>query len=960
MPSSFSLAQTLIRYRSKQILLKMEKFSFQQMIFEAGIWILFSITKQLIEQSSYFQGLLGGSFSESSSDYISIQWNLETFIDILKCIYGCPLDVTSDNFLALFEGALYFGVERLILECRTWFSDVCFSKDNELHQIHLEDLIHIWNFGLEHANDFVPQFCASYLARNFMWAMSHKSFVNIPYNLLLECVKHPSLTVDSEMHLSNALLIWIDANIAQLESSNRAEDDLTILKEIQISILPLWFAAGKRRSSYFSKLSDESVNSILRLVKVHPACLIKVLEDVELKHLRIRLTEYSEKVNLSGCPQMTSAILLLSVLDSSHCLDPTSRKIFECLDKDQSRIPLGFLPILSFEAVQEVNISKCHALHLESAIECFSKSFPSLRTIKAAYHLNFKTLNLHKLVQKCPMLCEVDLTVDPSPVIPTKVSVVSSSSALMPLVLNKSIAGDSSLYATSVYHSGPSPSNITKLTLEGRSDMCDADLEFISKYCVSLGYINIKGCVSVTDVCISNLIQRCVKLQSIIVCDTSFGVYSIRALCSEVPYCNSSALCGKRNFNTLASNLQMLHMACCYGVDGMYLLELMCQARKLKSLCLSGTQLADKALYNFSGSSLEMLDVSDTMISGAALAYMVHGNSGLKYLNARGCKNLFQQESNGRGIEFSSYPCAELFAELGRTCKLEEIVLGWGFSFLSLEVLKPAIKLLHSITVGLGGSLGEDALRLLPTTCPMLESVVLYFQVISDSIIINILESLRRLQVLAICHCLGDLSISSFKLPLPNLRKLKLERVTPWMTNNDLVILTQNCSELVELSLVGCTLLSSDSQLIISQGWPGLISLHLEECGGITAYGVTSLFNCIALEDLLLHVLTSIADVNMQGPGIPRNFILDAASKMPMLRLVSLDLCDASDGDFEIPDYADRYSLSTVKITKCKSKNRNLCHNLSEARRQSSVHKESLVLVWNSKNLIRTVVKERL
>lgn len=179
-----------------------------------------------------------------------------------------------------------------------------------------------------------------------------------------------------------------------------------------------------------------------------------------------------QKVNLSGCPQMTSAILLLSVLDSLHCLDPTSRKIFECLDKDQSRIPLGFLPILSFEAVQEVNICKCHALHLESAVECFSKSFPSLRTIKAAYHLDFKTLNLHKLVQKCPMLCEVDLTVDPSPVIPTKVSVVSSSSALMPLVLNKSIAGDSSLYATSVYHSGPSPSKITKLTLEGRSDMC--------------------------------------------------------------------------------------------------------------------------------------------------------------------------------------------------------------------------------------------------------------------------------------------------------------------------------------------------------------------------------------------------------------------------------------------------------------------------------------------------------
>lgn len=41
------------------------------------------------------------------------------------------------------------------------------------------------------------------------------------------------------MHLSDALLIWIDANIAQLESSNRVEDDLTILKEVCIDVLLL-------------------------------------------------------------------------------------------------------------------------------------------------------------------------------------------------------------------------------------------------------------------------------------------------------------------------------------------------------------------------------------------------------------------------------------------------------------------------------------------------------------------------------------------------------------------------------------------------------------------------------------------------------------------------------------------------------------------------------------------------
>lgn len=34
---------------------------------------------------------------------------------------------------------------------------------------------------------------------------------------------------------------------------------------------------------------------------------------------------------------------------------------------------------------------------------------------------------------------------------------------------------------------------------------------------------------------------------------------------------------------------------------------------------------------------------------------------------------------------------------------------------------------------------------------------------------------------------------------------------------------------------------------------------------------------------------------------------------MPMLRLVSLDLCDASDGDFEIPDVSYRRAIFFLK-----------------------------------------------
>ena len=71
----------------------------------------------------------------------------------------------------------------------------------------------------------------------------------------------------------------------------------------------------------------------------------------------------------------------------------------------------------------------------------------------------------------------------------------------------------------------------------------------------------------------------------------------------------------------------------------------------------------------------------------------------------------------------------DLYLQLGN-CKLEEITLGWGFSYLSLEALQPAIMSLMSITMGLGGSLGEDALKRLPAPCPMLESVILHFQVL--------------------------------------------------------------------------------------------------------------------------------------------------------------------------------------------------------------------------------------
>ena len=49
---------------------------------------------------------------------------------------------------------------------------------------------------------------------------------------------------------------------------------------------------------------------------------------------------------------------------------------------------------------------------------------------------------------------------------------------------------------------------------------------------------------------------------------------------------------------------------------------------------------------------------------------------------------------------------------------------------------------------------------------------------------------------------------------MKNLKSLRLDRATPWITNADLVVLSENCLSLMELSLSGCKLLTAGIQEI--------------------------------------------------------------------------------------------------------------------------------------------------
>lgn len=89
----------------------------------------------------------------------------------------------------------------------------------------------------------------------------------------------------------------------------------------------------------------------------------------------------------------------------------------------------------------------------------------------------------------------------------------------------------------------------------------DVELMYVAKFCVSLQYLNIKGCVSLTDVGIARLLYRCIRLESIVACGTAFGTNSVQALCSNIDYGNTHP----KLWDSVASNLRTLHIGGCKG-----------------------------------------------------------------------------------------------------------------------------------------------------------------------------------------------------------------------------------------------------------------------------------------------------------------------------------------------------------------------------------------------------------
>uniref|UniRef100_A0A453GVC8 FBD domain-containing protein n=1 Tax=Aegilops tauschii subsp. strangulata TaxID=200361 RepID=A0A453GVC8_AEGTS len=225
---------------------------------------------------------------------------------------------------------------------------------------------------------------------------------------------------------------------------------------------------------------------------------------------------------------------------------------------------------------------------------------------------------------------------------------------------------------------------------------------------------------------------------------------------------------------------------------------------------------------------------TNLQVSMVSLAPVIRRNSNLSCLKTAGCRNLLFEQGEVQSTSGNKY--GRFLQEITSTCYLEDVEMGWAFCPVRVDDLIPSFSKVRRMTVGLGTTLPENILHALPEICPFLESLVLRFQVISDRVVRNLLESSTNLQ---------------------------------------------NCN-LVELLLSGCKLLDTSSQEIISSGWPNLACLQLEECGQITLDGVDSILDCKALEEVLLrHTVSMKNSIPMFNRAITTNNPAEEARILP-------------------------------------------------------------------------------
>lgn len=115
-----------------------------------------------------------------------------------------------------------------------------------------------------------------------------------------------------------------------------------------------------------------------------------------------------------------------------------------------------------------------------------------------------------------------------------------------------------------------------------------------------------------------------------------------------------------------------------------------------------------------------------------SLAPVIRRNCKLNCLKTAGCRNLLLECDNVEHISGNKY--GDFLQEVGTSCCLEDVEMGWGFCPIQIEDLVPSFREVRKMTIGLGTALAENVLCALPMICPCLESLILRFQVCAPTL----------------------------------------------------------------------------------------------------------------------------------------------------------------------------------------------------------------------------------
>ncbi|KAL2631684.1 hypothetical protein R1flu_016370 [Riccia fluitans] len=873
------------------------------------------VEKSMLEKySSYFRALK--SFREGDSTQVHVDCDVLLFVILVKFFYTGTLDIAPSEVATLLEACVFFGVDEAIDRVECWMTVTSETNDPELIRNVVKAIPTIWDASNRHGQSTVINFCSRFLAINFISAASDSAFMDLPYALLYACVNSPLLTVDSEARLYDALIRWFEAqDLADEAEEEKNEWRANLLGKVRASLIPLKVLLARYSTKNFLDHKDRTIR-ITHYLKSLDLSGCHEVDDYLLFHSSARASVPDELVgsdeqaqNISpGVEEGSSISGLEGVCSSLQLISPTRN----------ARWPVG----QSLEALTVVDVSQCTMIPQDSLVLWLGETCPNLTELIATKCPQIGTSLIPILSKECPRLQTVDLSLDTISVEENEIHKTEARSAQVHFLTWAKYPLD----------------QLTSLSLRGRHELTDLILHNLLLNCQALLDLDVSMCTMLSDHGIGEALRRLPQ-----------GLRSLQARCTRIgPSC-----C---NLLSRSNDLQTLNLESCHGLSAEGISLILENQVSLETLFLGDTALDDSALLQFKGRRLRELSVRDTKVSAKSLAAVIRMSPELRSLDVRGCTRICNPE-NGEGEVAVNRDDGSLFKELESRDFLEELKVGWRFSYFGLEAMTPSQKLLRNLEVGVGGNLCNLCLGKISAHWSSLQKISLCFQTIDDDGIIEILEGLRCLEVLEvqnnICY-LTSRGIGALvsRCP-PGLKVLKLDRFAPEMSDDDLLQLSRCCTKLSSFSLVGCKYLTSRSLVSISQHMRALTELRLEECGNLTANGgACVLESCKALERLILR---------HNGKGVEEAFVMKAKMELPHLWYLSLDVCDSVSDCFETPGKVHlEDSLSTVLLSRCKRLEGGFLGPVMSDGKSKRYHKDTIVLRWTRDRIHSCTISRRI